>query len=74
MVDGDHNTTNGYGNTRAGNAPRKRVKGGGRSAREAVPGLPENFYDEAWLASLSNRDKRDLRVLKPLAFDALEDE
>lgn len=60
-VDRDHNRTNAYGNTRSGNPPRTRItRGGKESEREAVPGLPKNFYDRGWYAGLSNRDKKEL--------------
>jgi hypothetical protein len=66
-VDRDYNTTNGYGNTRAGNPPRHRVIRGGReSKREAPPGLPSNFYDRDWYENLTNREKNELAAQKTI--------
>ncbi|KAF8810951.1 hypothetical protein BYT27DRAFT_7208933 [Phlegmacium glaucopus] len=48
-IDHDRNTTNAYGNTRAGNPPRVRRRQDGRETlRKAIPGLPLNFYDPNW--------------------------
>jgi hypothetical protein len=60
-VDRDYNVTNGYGNTRAGNPPRRRERVGGRdSTRDAIPKLPINFYGVKWYQELSTWDKRCL--------------
>jgi hypothetical protein len=67
LVDRDHNKTNCYGNTRAGNPPRRRLVRGGRdSKREAPPGLPVNFYDRHWYDQLTNREKKELGVVEEM--------
>jgi hypothetical protein len=55
--------TNAYGNTRSSNPPCIwSMQGGIESDHEAVPGLPQTFYDHSWYAGLSNRDKKDLNA------------
>jgi hypothetical protein len=65
LVDRDHNKTNAFGNRKAGNPARTRIvrARGSESRREAVPGLPINFYDRTWYAGLTNRDKKELAPL-----------
>lgn len=73
-IDRDRNTTNAYGNTRAGNPPRYRSrKHGKRSVRLAIPGLPINFYDAGWLAGLSNGEMRSLRPGRAIALPDFEE-
>ena len=62
-IDLDANHTNIYGKPRPGNPPRSRKKRANAtlSDRRAVPGLPINFYDETWLATLENRDRKALK-------------
>jgi hypothetical protein len=74
IVDRDHNTTNCYGNTRAGNPPRHRApRGGKESRREPPPGLPLNFYDREWHLSLTNGERKELRPQKEVEIpDILE--
>jgi hypothetical protein len=61
LIDHDRNTTNVYGNTQAGNAPRYRPqRHGNTSARFAVPDLPINFYDAGWLDTLNNGERKSL--------------
>lgn len=64
IVDDDRNTSNGFGDARPGNAPRKRTVQRPRSvaARQAPSGLPLNFYDPVWYQGLSKSDKRALNV------------
>ena len=61
-IDKDWNTTNAYGNTRAGNAPRlrKRWEDGRKTSRKAPPHLPINFYNAQWYASLKPGQKKEL--------------
>jgi hypothetical protein len=60
-IDSDRNTTNAYGNTRAGNPPRVRKRRDRlETSRKAIPGLPINFYDSNWYASLTPGQKREL--------------
>jgi hypothetical protein len=61
-IDKDRNTTNAYGNTRAGNPPRlrKRWEDGRKTSRKAPPHLPINFYNAQWYASLKPGQKREL--------------
>jgi len=63
MIDLNANRTNAYGKLRPGNSPRvrKRRANATTSGRRAVPGLPINFYDATWYATLQNRDKVALR-------------
>jgi hypothetical protein len=75
FVDRDHNTTNAYGNTRGGNPPRVRIlRGGKESMREAVPGLPKNFYDRTWYMGLSNKDKKELNAKPPIKLPDIVEE
>lgn len=70
-IDRNRNTTNAYGNTRGGNAPRVRKRREGRETlRKAIPGLPLNFYNPEWYAGLTRTQKRELNVKekKPLLF------
>ena len=57
-----------YGKPQPGNPPRlrKRQVNVTLSDRRAVPGLPINFYDETWLATLQNWDRDVLKA--KLAF------
>ena len=50
-IDSDRNTTNAYGNTRAGNPPR---------VRKRCDRLETNFYDSNWFAGLTPGQKREL--------------
>jgi hypothetical protein len=74
LVDGDHNTTNAFGNKRAGNPARTRViRARARpSAREAPPELPINFYDSTWYSGLTNRERNELMALPELQLPELE--
>lgn len=40
---------------------------------EAIKGLPGNFYDEAWLASLSPKKKRRLRIQEEIDLTHTEE-
>lgn len=71
-IDADRNTTNAYGNTRAGNPPRVRKRRDRiETSRKAIPGLPLNFYDSNWYAGLTPGQKRELAAKeeKPLLFN-----
>lgn len=60
-IDSDRNTTNAYGNTKAGNPPRVRKRRDMQeTSRKAIPGLPLNFYDSNWYAGLTPGQKREL--------------
>ena len=64
-IDSDCNIMNAYGNTRAGNAPWVQKRCGGReTTRKAIPGLPLNFYDPGWYASLTPGQKREIAAKK----------
>jgi hypothetical protein len=70
-IDRDRNTTNAYGNKRAGNTLRVRKRRNGlETSRNATPGLPLNFYDSNWYAGLTPGQKRELAAQeeKPLLF------
>ena len=70
-IDSDRNTTNAYGNTRAGNQPRVRKRRDWlATSRKAIPGLPLNFYDPNWYAGLTPGQKRELAAKPeiPLLF------
>ena len=62
QVDKDHNTTNAYGNSRAGNQPRRRTRRNAVtvSRRKATAGYPLNFYDSGWYAALTKSQQEDL--------------
>ncbi|KAJ2936108.1 hypothetical protein H1R20_g987, partial [Candolleomyces eurysporus] len=62
MVDADANRQGLFGAARPGNPgkPRKRRPTAGNSRRNAVPGLPINFYNDTWLDSLRNIQQAEL--------------
>lgn len=77
-IDKDVNLQNQYGHRRAGTQPRVRLrhspqKQAALSKREAVPGLPFNFYDSTWYATLSPRDKTLLRTKPPMDLPMIVD-
>jgi hypothetical protein len=73
MIDLDANRTNAFGKTRPGNTPRvrKRRVNATKSSRRAVPGLPINFYDATWYATLQNRDKVALKAKPALELHTI---
>lgn len=73
-VDGDANRRGLFGAGRPGNPgkPRKRRAAAGDSRRTAIPGLPINFYNETWLASLRNRDRAELEVKETLEIPSFD--
>lgn len=62
QTDEARNTTNGFGNRRAGNLPRtrKRRKTGRTSSRKAPAGKPINFYDPEWYKGLGKDRQKKL--------------
>lgn len=64
MIDRDRNVKTAYNNTRPGNPPRlrKRRNNPTQTTRNALPGLPINFYDPVWYGQLSGRQKHELRA------------
>lgn len=62
QVDKDYNTTNAYGNLRAGNPPRHRTRRYAMkvSRRKPAAGYPLNFYDRNWYAALTKSQQEDL--------------
>jgi hypothetical protein len=74
LVDGDHNTTNGFGNRKAGNPARTRVvrNRARESTRDAPPGLPINFYDPIWYSGLTNGEKNELMALPEFQLPVVE--
>ena len=73
-IDLDANRTNVYGKPWPGNPPRlrKRRANATLSDRRAVPCLPINFYDEAWLATLENRDRKALKAKPAFTLPAID--
>ena len=61
-VDEEQNITNAYGGSRAGNAPRRRIRISKApiSTRPAVAGLPENCYSKGWVSNLDGRIQKAL--------------
>ena len=54
-----------------GNWPRIRVPTTQRNAKRTgnpVPGLPRNFYSEAWLSTLDADDLEELDIQQPVAL------
>lgn len=52
-----------------GNWPRIRVPTTQRNVQregKPIPGLPRNFYDEAWLSTLDQDDLESLNVQEPI--------
>lgn len=74
LIDSDRNVTNAYGNYRAGNRPRIRV----RPARKisdshwVPPGLPLNFYDEGWYNSLNLTQKKKLGAVAAVPIVSIQ--
>ena len=62
MIDRDRNVTTAYNNTNPGNPPRlrKRRNNPTGTTRNAVPGLPVNFYDPDWYNGLTDRQKKEI--------------
>lgn len=52
------------GRATPGNWPRLRISARHRvdQSREPVPGLPKNFYDQRWLAGISEETRRSLEM------------
>jgi len=72
-IDKDYNSTNAYGNARAGTNPRVRNRPACTdSAGEAVRGLPRNFYDPNWFRKLSLWDRKDLEPASEVELMELE--
>ncbi|KAF8961278.1 hypothetical protein BDZ97DRAFT_1760015 [Flammula alnicola] len=65
IIDRDRNITTAYNNTRPGNPPRlrKRRNNPTDTARNALPGLPINFYDRNWYSQLTDRQKKEIRAV-----------
>jgi len=65
IIDQDRNSLNAFGNHLQGNLPRERIRNEGArpSVRRAIAGLPLNFYDATWYASLTPAEKRRLKPL-----------
>ena len=63
-IDLEINQTNVFGKPWPGNPPqlRKRQANATLSDRRAVPCLPINFYDENWLATLENQDRKAVKA------------
>ena len=78
MTDEAKNTTNAYGNPRAGNRPRirKRRRDMKVSERKAPRGKPINYYDQEWYSKLSHGQKRALGAVpeKPFGSTRWDDE
>ncbi|KAF8950169.1 hypothetical protein BDZ97DRAFT_1771677 [Flammula alnicola] len=62
MIDRDRNVTTAYNNTRAGNPPRlrKQRNNPAETTRNALPGLPLNFYDQDWYNQLTDRQTKEI--------------
>jgi len=76
QVDKDRNMTNAYGNSRAGNQPRHRIRRNAKklSLRKPSAGYPLNFYDDKWYAGLTKSQQEDLSATDAvdwLDFEAL---
>jgi hypothetical protein len=73
VIDHDTNRSNGVGKNLPGTAPRQRIRLPGATVSEgrAPTGLPLNFYDETWLAGLSEMDKLLLEAMPPVEFPSL---
>jgi hypothetical protein len=64
IIDRDRNVKSAYNNTRPGNPPRlrKRRNNPNQTTRNALPGLPINFYEPGWYNQLDNRRKKEIRA------------
>jgi len=64
MIDRDRNVTTTYNNRKPGNPPRlcKWRNNPTETARNALPGLPINFYDPDWYNELTDRQKKEIRA------------
>jgi len=74
IVDIGKRPKNVFGKMPSGNAPRTRIRRAGGKVWEgqAVPGMPQNFYDETWFAGLTEADRVALKAVNPVAFPSLE--
>ncbi|KAH6902726.1 hypothetical protein BKA70DRAFT_1228467 [Coprinopsis sp. MPI-PUGE-AT-0042] len=70
VIDQDEMKVNSAGRQKAGNPGMKRIRPryAPSTTRDAVPGLPVNYYDPTWLEGLSREETKELRALpgKPL--------
>lgn len=64
LIDRDRNVKTAYNNTRPGNPPRlrKRRNNPTETLRNALPGLPVNFYEPGWYNQLNDRQRKELRA------------
>jgi hypothetical protein len=78
LTDQARNTTNAYGNPRAGNRPRtrKRRRDAKVSERKAPRGKPINYYDQEWYYKLTPGQRRALEAgpEKPFGSTGWNDE
>jgi len=65
-IDRSKNTTSGYGETRPGNPPRRRLRrqNAAVSTRDPTVGCPENYYGDEFVANLDNKKFRDLQMVE----------
>jgi hypothetical protein len=72
-VDNDANTQGLFSVGKPGKPgkPRKHRQNTGNTRRTVVPGLPINFYNKTWFASLSDRDQAELDVQQEFALPML---
>jgi len=70
VIDRDRNVTTAYNNTNPGNPPRlcKRRNNATEMVRNALPGLPINFYDPDWYNGLTDRQKKEIRAAPAVAL------
>ncbi|PPR07013.1 hypothetical protein CVT26_005208 [Gymnopilus dilepis] len=70
QTDAARNTTNAYGNRRAGNLPRirRRKEDGRASSRKAPAGKPLNFYDPDWYQLLGRARQIKLAPKESMVF------
>lgn len=73
VVDKARQPMNIFGKFPSGNAPRKQIRlpGGRIWVEKAIPGLPRNFYNDAWYAGLSEFDRVVLGDVDPVTFPLL---
>jgi hypothetical protein len=73
LIDQNMFRSTGLGKNLPGNAPRQRIRlpGATLSRGQAPSGLPLNFYDETWLAGLSEMDWALLEPEHPVKIPSL---
>jgi hypothetical protein len=74
FIDSCRKKRNGYGNKKAGKEPTQRLHSESPtvSTRAPVPGLPRNFYNDAWYACLTPEEEAGLGAIESMELPGVE--